>query len=582
MRPDQRSTFRTSSSIWFNLAAAAAATLAVVPWFRSFGPVTGEPLGLLAACAVTAIPAFLLLNAARADAMSTRVRQALWLLAISMMLTSGGNFLRFLNANGVAFPSIPGLSLSTTLTIWALGLAALFRLPLMPLVPGSVWRVATDILIAGVGMTLVVFVIWTLPGLRLAPTGTRREIMSFNLMEAGNLVVLNLILVRGALRPVRRAVWWLAASAVIETVYLVSFQYGIGRHAPDDRLANSLFFLDYMAYMFAARAFLGDTRRGLEAPLRPIRLWSVNPLPVAAVLGTGGLLIFSAFRDERAAVQLLAIGIVLMTLLLVGRVMGSTYESLQLVQRKAEEDRRTQAEKLALMGRLSGKMALVVQTLVAGVRGHADLLPAEAVHDTQVLGSIEAIGEATRKASMLAERLLLASGHRRGAQRPRKLVDILRLHQDTVNRMVGEKRIMIWDLAKGDGGALVDASDLETIVRELVANAGEATFHGGKITVKVRDEELTLHNPGISPCPPPGEYSVLEVSDTGRGFTQGTLPYVLEPFFTDKAANQGRGLGLSVVHAIAARCGGGLLIESMPGMGSQVRVYLPLEQPAIA
>ena len=107
MRPDQRSTFRTSSSIWFNLAAAAAATLAVVPWFRSFGPVTGEPLGLLAACAVTAIPAFLLLNAARADAMSTRVRQALWLLAISMMLTSGGNFLRFLNANGVAFPSIP-------------------------------------------------------------------------------------------------------------------------------------------------------------------------------------------------------------------------------------------------------------------------------------------------------------------------------------------------------------------------------------------------------------------------------------------------------------------------------------------
>jgi signal transduction histidine kinase len=578
MRPETAPAIRAHNTIWLNLAAAAAAGLAVVPWLRSFGPVTGEAGGLLAACGVTAVPGFLLLKASRGSGLSGRLRQALLLLAIATLLTSGGNFLRFLDALGVAFPAIPGISLTTTLLIWALGLCALFSLPLMPVDSGSVWRVATDILIAGVGMTLVVFVIWTLPGLRLAPPQMRQEIMAFNLMEAGNLVALNLILVRGALRPIRRAVWWLAVSAVIETVFLISFQYGIGRHAPDDRLANSLFFLDYMVYMLAADAFLSGTREGLETLLRPIRIWSVNPLPVVAVLGVGGLLIFSSLRDYQPAASLLAVGIVLMTLLLVARVMGSTYESLQILQRKAEEESRMQAEKLALMGRLSGKMALVVQTLVAGVRGHADLLPAEAVHDTQVLGSIEAIGEAARKASALAERLLLASGHRRGAHRPRNLADALRLQQAAVNRMVGEKRVMIWDLAKGDGKALVDPSDLETILKELVSNAGEATFHGGRITVRVRDEALTLPHSGISPSPPPGEYSVLEVSDTGRGFTQGTLPFVLEPFFTDKPAEQGRGLGLSVVHAIAARCGGGLLIETMPGTGSRVRVYLPLDQ----
>ena len=148
--------------------------------------------------------------------------------------------------------------------------------------------------------------------------------------------------------------------------------------------------------------------------------------------------------------------------------------------------------------------------------------------------------------------------------------------------VVGDKRVMIWDIAKGGGNAMVDPSDLETIVRELVANAGEATFHGGKITIRVRDEELTPQHSGLSPSPQPGEYSVLEVSDTGRGFAQGTLPYVLEPFYTDKAPDQGRGLGLSVVHAIAARYGGGLLIETMPGSGSRVRVYLPMEQAAAA
>lgn len=530
MRPAPRSISWTPNSLWFSLAVAAAGFLAVLPWFFSFGPVTGEAFGLLAASAVTAFPCFLLLKAAGADGMSGRLRQALWLLAISMAMTSAGNFLRFLDANGVPFPSIPGLGIFSTMAIWAMGLAALVRLPLMPVTPGSAWRIGTDILIAGIGMTLVVFVIWTLPGLRLAAPGMRREIMAFNLMEAGNLVVLNLILVRGALRPVRRAVWWLAASAVIETVYLVSFQYGIGRHVPDDRLANSLFFLDYMVYLLAARAFLGDTAPGTEAPLRPIRIWSVNPLPVVAVLGVGGLLIFSSLRDSRMAVTTLAIGIVAMTLLLVGRVMGSTYESLQLVQRKAEDDRSAQAEKLALMGRLSGKMALVVQTLAAGVRGHAELLPSEAGRDTQALGNIEAIREATRKASLLAERLLLASGHRRGGRQLRNLGDTLRLQQDAVNRMVGDKRIMIWDIAKGGGRALVDPSDLETIVRELVVNAREATFHHGRITLKVRDEDLAPLNPGISPCPPAGEYSVLEVSDTGRGFTQGTLSYVLSPF----------------------------------------------------
>jgi two-component system, cell cycle sensor histidine kinase and response regulator CckA len=311
-------------------------------------------------------------------------------------------------------------------------------------------------------------------------------------------------------------------------------------------------------------------------------MWSINPLPIVAILGVGGLLIFSSFRDSQPTVSLLAVGIVVMALLLVGRVMGSTFENVRIVQNRANEDRQLQSEKLALMGRLSGKMAAVVQTLVAGVRGHADLLPSEAVYDTQVLGSIEAIGEATRKASALAERLLLASGYRRGPQRPRKLGDTVRLQQDAVNRMVGEKRILIWDIAKGGGSALVDPSDLETIIRELVANAGEATFHGGKITVRVRDEALTRQHLGISPCPPPGKYSVLEVSDTGRGFNQGTLPYVLEPFFTDKAPDQGRGLGLTVVHGIAARCGGGVLIETMPGSGSRVRVYLPFEDTVIA
>jgi signal transduction histidine kinase len=563
--------------IWAGLYTAVLVGLAAAPWIVSFGPVTGEPLGLLAAAVVTAVPGILMLRASRRLAISGRLRQSLLLFGLAMILTAGGNLIRLAGALGAPLPSIPGVAQSTNLAIWALGLVGLVRLPLMPLVPGSRWRIATDVAIAGIGMALILFVVWALPGLRSAPGAERRAIMLFNLMEAGNLVVLNMILVRRPLRETRRAVWWISASAIIETVYLVAFQYGIGRAAPDDRLANCLFFVDYLAYFYAAQAFLADTKPGLDAPARPVRFWSLNLLPVAAVLGVGGLLILSAIHDSRPAVIVLATGIVVMTLLLLGRVMISTLESLQTVSRKAAEQRREQAERMELVGRLSGNIAQVVQTLVAGVRRHAEQLRGASWQNPQMSAGIQAIGESTLRASVLAERLLLASGQARSKQAPRRLGDIVRQQQEAMNRLVGDRHIMIWDVAKNAGNALVAPSDLETIIRELVANAGEATYIGGRITIRVQEETLAPGSVRITPRPQPGLYSVLEVADNGRGFAEEDLPHVMEPFFKSKGPEQGRGLGLSVVHGIAARYGGGLQIETEPGMGSRVRVYLHSE-----
>jgi signal transduction histidine kinase len=565
---------RSNRHFWAAFVTTASVTLAVTPWIVSFGPVTGEPLGILAASVVTALPGFILLRATRRPGLSSRLSQAILLLSLSMLMASAGNLLRFLGVLGVPLPSVPGLGLSSTLAIWALGLWALIRLPLMPAVAGSRWRIGTDIAIAGLGMALVLFVIWSLPGLRQAPGAMRREIMMFNLMAAGNLVVLNLILVRRPLREIRRAVAWIAFTAVIETVYIVSFQYGIGRVAPDDRLTNSLFFVDYLAYYYAAKAFLDDTQPGLETPLRPVHVWSVNLLPAVAVLGVGGLLVLSALHGLQSAVVVLSVGLVVMTLLLMARVVAATAENLGTVKRKAYDDRRIRSEKMELVGRLSGNIAQVIQTLVAEVKGHAENLRGHAWQNPQMAEGLQAIATATQKSSLLAERLLLASGHGRSRQAPKRLGDVVRRQQEAMNRMVGDKRIMIWDVAKGAGKALGAPSDLETIIRELIANAGEATFYGGKITIRVHEEMLTTRPPGISPRPLPGLYSVLEVADTGRGFAEDDLPHVLEPFYLRNASGDGRGLGLSVVHGIAARYGGGLHIETVPGSGSRVRVYL--------
>jgi len=560
---------------WLTLATVVATCLAALPWFISFGPVTGEKGGLVAAVAVTFIPAWLLLVASRNTEMAPRLRQALLLLGFSMLAVSVGNLLRLARALGAPLPTIPIVSTGSNLLIWAVGLAALLRIPLKPVAPGTRWRMCTDVAIAGIGITLAIFFVWSLPGFRGAPGTMRWEIMMYNGMELGNIIVLNLVLVRGTHRSLRRAVWWLAATVVIETVYLVSLQYGIGKQSPDHRLTNSLFFIDYLAYTYAAFHFLRDGAPVGEAASKVPGIWALNPLPVCAVLGIGALLILSAVHHADAGILALAIGIVAMSVLLLARVMLSTLESMRVVREKAERETQVQAEKLDLTRHLSGGIAHVINNMMTVVLGHAELLRVEAPPDSLARGSLDAITSAAYRVSTLASRLELASGQRDMDEGRTRLVEAVLLQRDSVNRMVGQRRDVIWDLTGAGGNALVAPSDMETIMRELVSNAGEATFHGGKITIRVREETLSTLPTGMSPCPPEGTYSMLEVADTGRGIPESDLPHVVEPFFTKSPRPEGRGLGLSIVHGIVASYGGGLLIDTVPGSGSRVRVYLP-------
>lgn len=566
---------RSRHRLWLTVAAVVWACLAILPWTFSFGPLNGDRGGVLAAFLVTAVPGFLILAASRRAELLGRLRQALALLAFSMLLTAAGNFLRLLSALGVALPAVPGLNFATTLVIWALGLAALIRLPLTPLVRGAWWRVAIDITIAVLGMALAIFFIWTLPGMRLAPPSAHLKILLYNSMEAANLIVLNLILVRAPLRPIRRAVWWLSATIVIETIYLIAVQYALGRQSHDFRLPNSLFFVDYLAYLYVGASFLTDTQPDTDVSLLPEAMRAFNPLPMLSVLGVGGMLILSALRSNPASIPL-AVGLVFMAILLFGRVSGATWENLRLLREEAAEDRHRHAEKLELMGRLAGGVAHIINNQMTVVLGYAELAQEEAGQSRTLHGSLEAIGAAARSASALAERLLLASGRRRtGDHELRQVGEIVRLEREPMEGMLVPDREVIWELAETGGDALMSPADLKAILRELISNSVDATPASGRITIRVREKTLSAPPPGMSPSPRPGRYSVLEVADTGRGIESRDLPRIFEPFFTSKPLHEGRGLGLCVVHGIASSYGGGVLVDTTPGAGTRVAVYVP-------
>lgn len=119
------------------------------------------------------------------------------------------------------------------------------------------------------------------------------------------------------------------------------------------------------------------------------------------------------------------------------------------------------------------------------------------------------------------------------------------------------------------GYVLMDVSQLERVVLNLVINARDAMPQGGRISITVDAVEVADGEY------PPGNYARIVVRDSGRGMDSATRARIFEPYFTTKAAGEGNGLGLSVVHRIVDRVGGFVHVESAVGKGTTFRVYLP-------
>jgi signal transduction histidine kinase len=120
------------------------------------------------------------------------------------------------------------------------------------------------------------------------------------------------------------------------------------------------------------------------------------------------------------------------------------------------------------------------------------------------------------------------------------------------------------------GRVLADRGQIERVVLNLALNARDALPHGGPVAITV--SEACVRDDGEEDA---GLYTVIEVADQGVGMDAATRERVFEPFFTTKPEGQGTGLGMAIVYRIVERCGGFLHVDSEPGRGTRVRVYLP-------
>jgi CheY-like chemotaxis protein len=133
------------------------------------------------------------------------------------------------------------------------------------------------------------------------------------------------------------------------------------------------------------------------------------------------------------------------------------------------------------------------------------------------------------------------------------------------------------DAPDGLPAAKADPNQLEMALLNLSVNARDAMPDGGTLRISARAAVVDAAGKGSLL---PGRYVCLSVADTGAGMDERTLARAVEPFFSTKGVGKGTGLGLSMVHGLASQLGGALTIQSRPGLGTNIELWLPQSDSA--
>ncbi len=254
-----------------------------------------------------------------------------------------------------------------------------------------------------------------------------------------------------------------------------------------------------------------------------------------------------------------------------------------VTERKLLEQELHQAQKMEALGQLTGGVAHDFNNLLAVITGNLEIAREHAAGAPVFERAVNRTATAADIAADLTQRLLAFA--RRQPLLP-QLLDVNRLVQDMrdlLRRSIGAD-IDIEIVACPDlWQTNADRSQLENSIINLAVNARDAMPDGGKLTIETANiflgSDYARRNPGVTP----GQYVLLEVTDTGAGMEAAVAGRAFEPFFTTKEVDEGSGLGLSMIYGFARRSGGQVKIFSAENHGTSVWLCLPrVEAPEAA
>ncbi len=254
--------------------------------------------------------------------------------------------------------------------------------------------------------------------------------------------------------------------------------------------------------------------------------------------------------------------------------------AIETTEQRVLQDQADQAQKMDSIGKLAGGIAHDFNNVLTSIMMATDyLLNAHKPSDPSFRDIMQIKQDANRAASLV--RHLLAFSRRQPQHL--QVLDLGEALSDLsmlLCRLIGEQIALGPVERPSDLWAVkADQSQFEQVIVNLAVNARDAMPDGGKLTLRAANvtaaESRHLGPKGM----PPGEYVLVEVSDSGTGIAPDIVDRIFEPFFSTKEVGKGTGLGLSTVYGIVKQTGGFIYPESTIGKGTTFRIFLPRHVP---
>ena len=240
-------------------------------------------------------------------------------------------------------------------------------------------------------------------------------------------------------------------------------------------------------------------------------------------------------------------------------------------ERRQVEESLRQTQKLEVIGQLTGGVAHDFNNLLTAVVGNIELATLR-TQDEKLLHRLRSAGTAAERGSKLTGQLLAFARRQHLAPRVVSLNERDSSTGDLVLQTIGATVRVETVLEKDLWAVMIDPTQLELVILNLAINSRDAMPHGGRLTIATKN--IGASERGRPAGLPAADYVAVLVSDTGTGMTSEVAAKAFEPFFSTKET-VGTGLGLSQVLGFAQQSGGEVRIDTRPGHGTTVTLFLP-------